>query len=322
MMFRENTLRGHFNIRDNVRSFFIKYNHNVKNMKLFILGSSGFIGKRLFELSARKISCDIVGYSSRQCNLLSKDSINHALSEATEEDVVIIASAITRLKGNSYGSMIKNIQMVENVANYMAKHHVSQVIYFSTVEVYGYLPDDIVITERILPYPDEYYGISKLTGEYLLRKTIVPEGIPLTVFRLPGIYGPGGEGKSTINAMVTSALVNKNIVIYGNGRQRRDYVYIDDIFRIVDLAVRRKISATLNVATGRSYSIKDISEMIISAMDCACSVEFKSPGQSAEKKIKNMIYDIDLLRKTLPEMAFTELNRGIELTIRNSAHDE
>jgi nucleoside-diphosphate-sugar epimerase len=291
-------------------------------MKLFILGSSGFIGRRLFEMSSRKTSCDIIGYSSRECNLLFKDSINQALGEATEEDVIIITSAITRLKENSYNSMIQNIQMVENVANHIEKHRVAQVIFFSTVEVYGYLDDGVVITERILPHPNEYYGISKLTGEYLLNRTICQEGIPLTVFRLPGIYGPGGHGKSTINDMVRSAQIDKNMVIYGNGRQKRDYVYVDDIFRIVDQAIHNKICATLNVATGKSYSITDISQMIVSTMGGTCSVEYKDPVQSAGKRAGDMIYDTNLLRRTLPEMVFTDLYEGIELTIRNSSHCE
>jgi UDP-glucose 4-epimerase len=283
-------------------------------MKLFILGSSGFIGSRLVELFARKTAYEVIGYSSRECNLLLENSIQQALSGATAEDVIIIASAVVRLKENSYDAMIQNIQMVENIANYTAKHPVSQVIFLSTAEVYGALPADAVITERNMPCPNNYYSISKLIGEYLLNNRLVPHGIALTVFRLPGIYGPGGAGKSTINMMLSSAQKNKKIVIFGRGRQRRDYVYLDDIFTLAELAVRHKIDATLNVATGISYSIKEIGEIIISIVDSACSVEYLTADQSVEKTTQNITFDTDLLRTMMPGMAFTDLYKGISLT--------
>lgn len=285
-------------------------------MKLFILGSSGFIGCRLVELAARQTAYEVIGYSSRECNLLIENSIQDALAGATPQDVIMIASAIVRLKDNSRDAMIKNVLMVDNIANYIKKHPVSQVIFLSTAEVYGVLPDDEVITETTPPCPNNYYSISKLIGEYLLNGTIVPQGIPLAVFRLPGVYGPGGEGQSAINTMVTAAQTDKKIVIYGRGRQRRDYVYIDDIFRLMELAVHHKIGATLNVATGKSYSIKEISEMIMAVMDGDCCVEHKPAAQSAEQRTKHMIFDIDLLRDMMPEMTFTDLTQGIELTLR------
>lgn len=85
---------------------------------IIILGASGFIGGNLLrELSSNK-GYDVKGCSSKDCDLLSLESLNMALSSATEDDVVIMAAAIPRRKEDSFDAMMKNIIMAENMSNF------------------------------------------------------------------------------------------------------------------------------------------------------------------------------------------------------------
>ncbi|MCP4138379.1 MAG: NAD(P)-dependent oxidoreductase [bacterium] len=280
--------------------------------KVFILGTRGFIGARLMEKFSQQASGNVVGYNSQECDLLSRDSIVAALSSLTKEDTIVMVSAITRLKENSYDSMIRNIQMAENLGWFLEEHYVSGVIFFSTVDVYGILPEHAVIKEELLPDPNDYYAISKLTSEYLLRKTLSRKGIPMTVFRLSGVYGSGDEGKSTINALVKSALTKGKITVHGDGSNKRDFVYVDDVFSLTAEAIRQKKDVTVNVATGRSFSIAEISEMIVAAMDGKCSVEFTPTDHQPGKRITHMVYNINKLNDLFPGMTLTGIRDGIE----------
>src|SRR3989338_11552801 len=79
--------------------------------RIIILGASGFIGGNLLRYLSLNKGYDVKGYSSKDCDMLSLESLNRALSSATEDDVVIMASAIPRRKEDSFDAMIKNIIM-------------------------------------------------------------------------------------------------------------------------------------------------------------------------------------------------------------------
>ncbi len=291
--------------------------------RIFILGAGGFIGRHLHS----KLSQDdrrerVVGYTSSECDLLLPNSIRTALSSATEDDVVVMVSAIIRLTENSCDSMFKNIQMAENLSQFLEECPVSHVVFLSTVEVYGSIPDNILIKEDLLPNPDNYYAISKLASEYLLKRTLSRKGIPLTIFRLPGIYGPGDDGKSTINTLVKSAKLNGKITIYGDGSDKRDFVYVNDVCKIVLKAIQNKINLTINVATGKSYSIKDIANMIGKTLDREVFVDFCSDVSSSEKRSKCMMYDTHLLNTVFPDMRLEDMREGIDTYIIRNYRDE
>jgi nucleoside-diphosphate-sugar epimerase len=96
--------------------------------KIIILGASGFIGGYLLKNFSANISYDVKGYSSKECNLLSLKSVDRALSSTTPDDVIIMTSAITRQREDSFGAMIKNILMAENVSKFIEQHYPSPLI--------------------------------------------------------------------------------------------------------------------------------------------------------------------------------------------------
>lgn len=281
----------------------------TKAIKIYILGSSGFIGSRIFEYFTKQSFYTTIGYSSINCNLLSMDAIEEALSGISENDIIIMTSAITRLLDNSFETMIKNIKMVNNVATFIAKKPVSQVIFLSTIDVYG-INAILPINENNLLEPNDYYAISKLSGEFILKKECSKRNIPLLILRLPGIFGKGDEGKSTINKLVNSAKKEGKITILGNGLNRKDFVYVDDVCRIIYESINRRISLTLNIATGEDYSILEIVDIIRSYFSKKIALEYKV--EEGDKRQKDLIFDIHLLKKHFPQFEFTNIKEGIK----------
>ncbi|MBI2549669.1 NAD(P)-dependent oxidoreductase [Candidatus Woesearchaeota archaeon] len=285
--------------------------------KVVILGASGFVGGWLLKRFLSDSPYTAVGYSSADCNLLSPGSIRKALSSVTSEDVIVMLSCITRLRENSFESMLKNIKMADNIACFVESHPVSHFIYFNTVDVYGLIPEGTVISESLPPNPHDYYSISKLTSEFILKKALSEKNIPFLSLRFSGIYCPGDEGKSTINALLYSLFDTGKITIFGDGKSTRDFVYVDDAYRIVEEAVKRPLNATVNVATGKSYSILEVIETIKSLIDKKFTIEFKPIDSKAEKRQGNMVHDISLFQKLFPNFVFTSLKAGLSRNIKH-----
>jgi len=279
---------------------------------IHILGASGFIGSYLLNHLSKEFN--VVGYSSKQCDLLSSDSIHNALSNINKEDIIIISSAITRLKENSFNSLQKNVLMAENLAKFLESHKISQLIFFSTIDVYGSdVPGEI--HEGLVPNPQDYYSLSKLISEHIFKISCFKNKIPLYILRLSGIYGPGDNNKSTVNKLVTSAF-NKLITIYGDGADKRDFVFVDDIYRFINLLISNPKNTTLNFATGNSYSIDQIVRFIQELMPYQFSIEYKRPAIK-KNRASNLLFNTTKMKKQFPSFEFTDIKKALPLYIKD-----
>ncbi len=142
------------------------------------------------------------------------------------------------------------------------------VLYASTNKVYGGMEDVAVVEEptryryRDLPEgvpetrPLDFhspYGCSKGTGDQYVRDYARIYGLPTVVFRQSCIYGPhqmGVEDQGWVAWFVIAAVTGRPITIYGDGKQVRDLLYIDDLLDLYDLAVER-----IDVAAGQVYNV-------------------------------------------------------------------
>lgn len=280
--------------------------------KIIILGSGGFIGSWLLQRFSSD-NFEVFGYSSKECDLLDKEQIAKVLSFITTNDIIIFASCITRIKENNYDSMIKNITMMENLLNFLENHPCKYFIFFSTVEVYGFVQPYEKVSEKLLLAPRDYYSISKATNEYLLNNFCLKKKLPCLILRLPGVYGPGDKGKSTINKLVESAIFDKKITVFGGGSDKRDFVYVDDIYKILNESIKKKINLTLNLATGQSYKISEIASLLGTICKGNFFVEYLHENKAKEKRVKDLVYDVTLLEKSFSEIKLTNLKEGLLL---------
>lgn len=275
--------------------------------KVIILGASGFVGKYLYHNICNKTNFEVKGFSSKECNLLSLKSIEAALSDVSKDDVIIMVSSITRLKENSYESMCKNIQMAENLVQFIEHKPINKLIFLSTIEVYGHIYEKIEITEKSLPNPSNYYSISKITSEYILRNICEKLNIQLLIFRLPGIYGPGDYGNSTINNLVESAL-NGKIVLYNHGADFRDFVFINDVCDAIRISMNCEINGVINLVSGQSYSMKKIAGIIKKYLKHGVKIDL----ESLECRTTYLNFDNSLFNSKFSDFKFTPKEMGIK----------
>ncbi len=280
--------------------------------QIIIFGSSGFIGKYLKDKFDDDASLEVHGYSSQTCDLLSTTDVHKVFSSLGKEDSIIIASSITRIKENSFSSMNKNIQMIENCCRALSENPVRHVCFFSTITVYGIRRKEKErLHESLLPAPNDYYSISKITSEYLLKTVCEAKSIPLTIMRLPGIYGFNDRYVSTIGQMVKCAFDDKEIVVFSEGEDIRDYVYVDDIFELVNSAIAKKKEVLINVGTGKSFTIKEIAECIKDVIPHSIDIIYREKNKDAEERDKSLEFDCAVRERAFPDVPMTDLKAGV-----------
>jgi UDP-glucose 4-epimerase len=244
------------------------------------------------------------GASSRECNLLVRDGVQTFFRDLEPGFGVVFCSVINRWKEDSFDAMTKNMVMAENVA-LAAGNRCGFLVYLSSVDVYGTSPA-LPITEWTLPNPRSYYGIGKLASERLLLRTL-GERIPVSVLRLPGVYGAHVQERSTLAHFLRKIRDMERVTIFGDGTVLRDFVLVDDLCEVVyDLLVRPR-ALLLNVATGSSLPLIDILRTLGRVLQREPNLEFGSPdGNSAG----NLVFDISALQRAISGLRPTSLEVG------------
>jgi UDP-glucose 4-epimerase len=151
-----------------------------------------------------------------------------------------------------------------NVLEWAKRMDVKKVIYPSSGTVYG--NTSLPQREDMLPRPVSLYAISKLFCEHIAEIYDVPS-VGLRIFTG---YGSGekhkGKFASVITLFLNSLLRNERPVVFGDGSQKRDFVYIDDIVEATLRSAEDQVRGIINVGSGRSYSFNEVLDMLNSML--------------------------------------------------------
>lgn len=245
----------------NTAEYFLK-----KGDKVFILDNLSRRGSEIHLKWLKKnfpdvkfIKGDIRNFNLLKKNVSGKDIIFHFAGQVTVTNSV--KNPREDFEINTLGTF--NLLEAVRLVNYKAI-----LVYSSTNKVYGSMADqEIIETEdrylyknlkRGIPetYPLDFhspYGCSKGSADQYVRDYARIYGLKTVVFRQSCIYGPnqfGVEDQGWIAWFIIAALFNKQITIYGNGKQVRDILFIDDLINAFELAVKN-----INKTRGEIYNI-------------------------------------------------------------------
>jgi len=278
------------------------------NKNVLVVGASSYIGTFLCNYFREKKN-GVVQLSTAECNLLDPASVRDFFSTLPQKEyVVVFLATVNRPKANSIESFKDNINMLENFVQNIDLNNISSLIYFSSVKVYGDQPE-LPISEKTITNPIDWYSLSKLNSEWMLDYYLREE-LPITILRIPGIYGKSQRERSIIGNFIEDIRQNRKVEIFGTGLSQRDYVFVNDLVRIVEqivLAPKNKEVELLNIATGKSYSILEILEKIRSVLEIDFVVEYSV----REESIFDLKFDTTKFVNVLPSFNFSSLENGI-----------
>jgi UDP-glucose 4-epimerase len=156
-----------------------------------------------------------------------------------------------------------------------------KLIFASSAAVYGDNPN-LPLRETERPRPLSPYGVTKATAEEYLRVFNELYGVPTVALRYFNVFGPrqsANQYAGVISIFINRALKDEPLVIYGDGKQTRDFIYVKDVVRANILAAesRRSNGKVFNVATGRQTTILELAMKVIEITGANSSVLFDKP---------------------------------------------
>jgi len=282
--------------------------------RIVLLGHSGFIGAALCRaLATRPTAAELVARSYPELDLARRDEAMTLAPLLGPDTALILLSGIKRQLGESLDVFERNMAMVANVAQCLQRHPAGRLIYISSAAVYGEEVHNTAITEDTPVCPGSYYGISKYAAErlFLRLRQDVPT-MSLALVRPPLVYGPGDVSRSYGPAgFIKTALERKPIVLWGGGDELREFLFVDDLARILADLIHSDYSGALNAVSGRSHSFQEVIAALRDALGGDLTVEERP---RSKRKVDNA-FDNARLRQVLPEMVFTPLAMGIRRTL-------
>ncbi|MCM8778393.1 MAG: SDR family oxidoreductase [Candidatus Omnitrophica bacterium] len=210
-----------------------------------------------------------------------------------------------------------NIQGTLNILLASKKMGVKRVVYASSSSVYGDT-DKFPEKENFLPHPISPYAASKLAGEYYCQVFSSSYGLETVSLRYFNVFGPRQSLESqyaiVVPKFITSLLYNQSPPIYGDGKQSRDFTYIDNVIKANLLAVNKKgiNGEVFNIASGRDYSVLDLLRILNKIMHKKIKPEFLPPRQG---DVKRTWADISKAKKLLGFVPEADFPTGLERTV-------
>ncbi|MEO7194589.1 MAG: NAD-dependent epimerase/dehydratase family protein [Pseudonocardiaceae bacterium] len=201
-----------------------------------------------------------------------------------------------------------NVAVTQDLLEGCRRAGVERFIMASTNAVVGDV-GHVTIDEAIPPCPLTPYGATKAAGEMLLCGYAGAYGMATCALRFTNIYGPGmGRKDSIVARMMRASLAGRGVQIYGDGRQRRDLVHVDDAVAAVLAAWDRRCTGTVIIGSGRSVTMLELLAAVRTVTGRALPAEHVAakPGE-----MPAVIVDISLARERLGYRPSVSLHDGL-----------
>ncbi len=295
-------------------------------MNFLVTGGAGFIGSRVVKilleenhkvtvidnLSSGKLE-NLANFQNKidfhNADIRDLEKINII---ASKSDGIFHFAALTNVlesftKQDEYSDV--NVKGTQNILD-IAKQFDLKVVFASSAAVYGDAKK-IPIQEDTERNPLNPYGLTKLNAEYLCKK-YSQMGTRITVLRFFNVYGKGQNPAyaGVLSKFLENVSSDKSPIIYGDGTQTRDFVFVDDVAKANLLAMNNNSSGKfINVGTGIKTSVMELAEMIIKISNKDIKPIYVD---AKEGDIRNSLADISLANKLLKWNPKTKIENWLQ----------
>ena len=284
----------------------------IKNKNILITGGNGFIGSTLANQLVRDNCVKIYdikgGKDIKNFKLLTK--------ELRDVDIVFHFAALISVEEGTRKPLKyieTNIIGSYNVLKAALDNGVKKVIFPSSAAVYGDSPRNP--KKELMPLiPKSPYAFSKVAVEKFME-IFRNNGLNTISLRFFNVYGPGQKLNSSYSSVIpifiNRTLKNEDLIIYGNGKQTRDFVYVEDVINACNLAAERG-SGVFNIGSGTPTSISELSNLIIELTSSKSKIIYE---RKREGDIVHSLADITKAKKYLGFKPKYGIREGLENTI-------
>ncbi|MFX1259279.1 MAG: NAD-dependent epimerase/dehydratase family protein [Promethearchaeota archaeon] len=315
----------------------------IEDKNILITGGAGFIGSHLVDRFIKENAKKIIIYDNfstgrkefierKPVEIVKGDILDFQKLNKSMKNVEIVshhAAELEVFKGieNTIYDLHVNIEGTFNVLNAALKNNVKKVIYASSGGVYG--------QAQYLPEPEEHptmphwpYGVSKLAGEKYCIQFFLLYGLPTVSFRYGIVYGPREWYGRVLTMFIKRVLEGNSPIIFGDGNQQRDYVYIDDAVEANILGIKSKEAngKVFNVGGNTSKTINEVAEIIINHINPGIKPIYDDPKPGRASKhqpdrkrlpgeLRDFILDSSLIKEVLNYNPKIDFKKGVKKEI-------
>lgn len=309
----------------------------LQGKRVLVTGASGFIGSRLVKVlidSDVSVVGLVYGEANLRrlwpvlddrrlelvfCPLADTDAVASQKARWAEVDMVV-HMALCVPSATSFSEQIAqhislNLLPTLNLVNTLPDS-VMGICFASSVVVYG-SPVRLPVKECDLPRPVSGYGLTKLTTENYLVAYGQTKGIPVTVLRYATVFGPGEFNHRAVPRFIHALSKGQPPLIYGDGSEIRDYVYVDDVVQATVCALARRPGQVLNIGSGKGHSTMQIAQELIKIY----GADVKPLHLPRVEENMNITCDITAAAEALGYIPQTRLEEGLQREVEWHQHE-
>ena len=292
--------------------------------KVLVTGGAGFIGTNLVLELLKKYEVRILDlFPERNEEFFKEKGVEifkgdirdfKVVSEAVKgSDTVVHLAAHTDVVLSTKEPRVNfeiNVIGTLNLLEASVKSEVDRFIFASSSAALG--EQEPPINEKCIPKPISPYGASKLAGEAYCN-AFYSYGLKTSILRFANVYGPYSSNKDSVIAkFMRDLLEEKPLVVYGDGKQTRDFVHVEDICRAIELCFEKNVAGeAFQIGSGEETSILDLINELERITENKAEVNFK-PARSGE--ILRNFSDISKAKELLGFQPKFSLGEGLKST--------
>jgi dTDP-glucose 4,6-dehydratase len=323
-------------------------------MRVIVTGGAGFIGSAVvrhlvLEKGYEVLNIDALTYAGYlpslravedrgnyqflHANICDRVAMNRAIASFRPDRIMHLAAeshvdrSITGAADFIQTNVVGTFTLLEATRDYWSKlaapeKDAFRFLHVSTDEVYGSLGDEGLFTEDTPYDPSSPYSASKASSDHLAKAWQRTYGMPIVISNCSNNYGPYHFPEKLIPLTILNALAGERLPVYGKGENVRDWLYVEDHARALDLiAERGRVGETYNVGGRNERRNIDVVRQICAALDELTPaarpreelIEFVTdrPGHDARYAI-----DASKLENELGWRARDDFDSGIEKTVQ------
>jgi len=306
-------------------------------MNILITGGAGFIGSNFIHYLHNKysdyqiINLDKLTYAANLNNLkdikdnytfiegdiLDYDLVTRVVQE-NKIDLIVHFAAESHVDRSIEGPDIfleTNILGTANLLKVALENKKIRFHHISTDEVFGSLGKEGLFNENTSYDPRSPYSASKASSDHLVRAYYHTYHLPITISNCSNNYGPYQFKEKLIPLFITNLLEKKKIPLYGDGKNIRDWIYVEDHCRGIDLIIKKgKIGETYCLGGDSEKTNREIAKILLAKLNLKEEmIEYVQdrPGHDFRYAI-----DSNKIKKELGYKIETSFDEGIDKTIK------
>tara|TARA_B100000795_G_scaffold269717_1_gene260047 strand:+ start:743 stop:1663 length:921 start_codon:yes stop_codon:yes gene_type:complete len=298
--------------------------------KVLVTGGAGFIGSHIVERLIKEGNSVTVMDTLLRGNKLTKDTFNAveflekdvrdetAVNNAMKNvDVVFHLAAVLGVDvvaDNPVETMEVETIGTRNIARAALRNDVQKILYASTSGIYGHSAMEQAVNEEVMVDPRTSYAMAKRYNEIYLAALNEEKGINTVSLRFFNVYGPRQDNRMVIPRFIEQAKAGNPITVFGDGKQTRDFTYIDDTTEACIRLMEKSNGAQIfNIANEKEGCIEELAATIKQMTQSNSEIKYlEAPTKRYDYEVGRRVGSSEKLKKAVGYKPDTTLAQGLD----------